>query len=99
MKYIVSIFVFALSLVFAAFDRTYLAIELSGVLLICFSFFGGSYAVLISGLCGIFCDLFAGSSPFYTVLYLYISAGCVWAGRRLFVCHFLRSGVLLAYFV
>lgn len=33
---------------------------------------------IVSGACGLFCDVFCLTLPYYSLFYLYISYGCVW---------------------
>lgn len=54
-------------------------LRLSLVLCLCALFFGRKKAVMItSAVLGIICDLFSFSFPYFSLLYLYISLGCVW---------------------
>lgn len=51
---------------------------LSLVMCVCVCLTGSPLWLAISGLGGIFCDLYLDTFPFYTFLYLYISLGCVY---------------------
>ena len=51
---------------------------LSLVMCVCVCLTGSPLWFAISGLGGIFCDLYLDTFPFYTFLYLYISLGCVY---------------------
>ncbi len=51
---------------------------LSLVMCVCVCLTGSPLWLVISGLGGVFCDLYLDTFPFYTFLYLYISLGCVY---------------------
>lgn len=84
MKYLLAAAVFAVSVILSVIDSSFVFLRLSLVLLCCYSLKERTAAVVISGMCGIFCDLYGGSAPFYTFLYLYISIGCVWCRSFLY---------------
>lgn len=71
-------------LFFCVLDSTLIYTRLSLVMAVCMSLSGSPIWVAISGLGGVFCDLYLDTFPFYTFIYLYISLGCVYLGSLIF---------------
>ena len=71
-------------LVLCFLDCTLIYTKLSLVMTVCTSLTGNPFWVVISGLGGIFCDLYLDTFPFFTFVYLYISLGCVYLGSLVF---------------
>lgn len=93
---------FLAMIVLALLDSCLIFTRLSLVLAACVSLTGAYPWVIISGLGGVFCDLYSETFPFYTFLYLYISLGCVYLRSLLFkaggVVFYIVSVVSLALF-
>ncbi len=96
------VFGFLAMLVLALLDSTLIFTRLSLVLAVCVSLTGSPVWLAISGICGVFCDLYSETFPFYTFLYLYISLGCVYLRSLLFkvrgVVFFVAAAVALTLF-
>lgn len=75
MKYFFGLFIM---LFLCLLDCTITFSWLSLVMCVCVCLTGSPLWLAISGLGGIFCDLYLDTFPFYTFLYLYISLGCVY---------------------
>ena len=75
MKYFFGLFIM---LFLCLLDCTTTFLRLSLVMCVCVCLTGSPLWLTISGLGGIFCDLYLDAFPFYTFLYLYISLGCVY---------------------
>ncbi len=75
MKYFFGLFIM---LFLCLLDCTITFLRLSLVMCVCVCLTGSPLWLVISGLGGIFCDLYLDTFPFYTFLYLYISLGCVY---------------------
>lgn len=83
MKYVLIAFVVCLC---AAFEKGFfsyvsygkyvcISAVICGVLSLCAR---NAPACAVSGVCGLFLDFFTLSLPYFSLLYLYISLGCVW---------------------
>lgn len=55
-------------------------------------------SLITAGVCGLFCDMFCLSLPYYSLFYLYISYGCVWC-ESLFVSLKNKTVFLVCFFV
>lgn len=97
----------------AIFERSFLAHVSFG------KFFGLSFVIcavlslkahrveacVVSGLCGLFADIYSVSLPYFSLIYLYISLGCVWCesffaslkGKTVFlICFLVFFAIMLA---
>lgn len=81
MRYVLG---FLAMVAFCILDSTLMFTRLSLVMTVCLSLSGSPVWVAISGLGGVFCDLYLDTFPFYTFIYLYISLGCVYLGSLIF---------------
>ena len=75
---------FIIMLFLCILDCTLIATRLSLVMVTAVSLTGNPVWVAVSGLGGVFCDLYQDTFPFYTFVYLYISLGCVYLGSMIF---------------
>lgn len=75
---------FIIMLFLCILDCTLIATRLSLVMVTAVSLTGNPIWVAVSGLGGVFCDLYQDTFPFYTFVYLYISLGCVYLGSMIF---------------
>ena len=99
MKKITKNFFLALALlVFSVLDSYFFSrFRFSLLLCICFSFYNHkACAVVISGLTGLLCDIVSLTLPYFSLLYLYISLGCVWC-EGIFLKLKLRTVFLLSF--
>lgn len=99
MKKIIKISFLALALfVFAFLDSClFTGFRLSLLICVCFSFYNHrTNAVVISSMAGLLCDMVSLTLPCFSLLYLYISLGCVWC-EGMFLKLKLRTVFLLSF--
>ncbi len=67
------------------------------VLCVCFSIFAhNDKAIVISSMAGLLCDVVTLTLPTFSLLYLYISLGCVWC-RELFLELRIKTVIFLSF--
>lgn len=72
--------------------------RLSLVLCVCNTLYKkDNTAIVISAFCGLLCDLILMSLPYFSLVYLYISLGCVWCKEMLLGINF-KKFILINFF-
>lgn len=67
------------------------------IICVCFSFYSkNEKAVVIAGMTGLLCDVISFTLPTFSLIYLYISLGCVWC-QELFLRIKVKSVILLSF--